>query len=59
MLTFINAKFIFNCLFIGKFKRLRLIQYCKYSPKSTCRPSSCLLAVLAVFLANSSPISSP
>ena len=59
MLTFINAKFIFNCLFIGKFRRLRVIQYCKYSPNSTCRLSSCLLAVLAMFLASSSPISSP
>ena len=31
---------------------------CKYSPNSRCRPSSCLLAVLSMFLANSSPISS-
>ena len=38
-------------------KRLT-VQYCKYSPNSRCRPSSCLLAVLAMFLANSSPISS-
>ena len=35
-----------------------MVQYCKYSPNSTCRPSSCLLAVLAMLLANSSPISS-
>ena len=35
-----------------------MVQYCKYSPNSTCGPSSCLLAVLAMLLANSSPISS-
>ena len=35
-----------------------MVQYCKYSPNSTCRPSSCLLAVLAMLLANSSLISS-
>ena len=58
MLTFIDVKLIFNCIFSGKFRRLRVFQSCKYSPNSGCRPSSFILAVLAVFLTNSSPISS-
>ena len=56
MLTSIDVKFI--CLFIGKFRRWRVVQFCKYSPNSGCRPSSFILAVLAMFLANTSPISS-
>ena len=35
----------------------RFVQLCKYSPNSRCHPSSCLLAVLAVFLAIFSPSS--
>ena len=31
--------------------KFRFLQFCKYSPNSRCRPSSCLLAVLAMFLA--------
>ena len=58
MLTTIDVKFIFNCLFIGKFRSKRVLQDCKHSSNSRCRPSSCLLAVLSMFLANSSPISS-
>ena len=56
----IDAKFTFNCLFIGKFRRYiyRAVQLCKYSPNSRCHLSSCILAVLAMFLANSCPISS-
>ena len=34
-----------------------MFQSCKYSPYSGCRPSSSILAFLAMFLANSSPIS--
>ena len=34
-----------------------VVQACKYSPNSRCRPSSCLLPVFAMFLANSSPTS--
>ena len=34
---------------------IKVVQFCKYSPNSRCRPWSCLLTVLAVFLANSSP----
>ena len=46
MLTFIDVKLIFNCMFSGKFRRLRVFQSCKYSPNSGCRPSSFILAVL-------------
>ena len=35
----------------------RVVQLRKYSPNSRCRPSSCLLAVLAMFLAIISPSS--
>ena len=28
------------------------VQVCKYTPNSRCRPSNCLLAVLAMFLDN-------
>ena len=31
MLTTIDVKFIFNCLFIGKFRSKRVLQDCKYS----------------------------
>ena len=58
MLISIDVKIIFNCLFIGKFRRYRVVEDCKYSPNSGCRPSSCLLAVFAMFLANSSPFPS-
>ena len=46
MLTSIDVKFIFNseCTF-------RVVQLRKYSPNGRCHPSSCLLAVLAMFLA--------
>ena len=54
MLTSIDVKFIFNCLFIGKFRSKRVLQDCKHSSNSRCRPSSCLLAVLTTFLASSS-----
>ena len=30
---------------------LGFVQLCKYSPNRRCRPSSCLLAVFAMFLA--------
>ena len=35
----------------------RVVQLRKYSPNSRCRPLSCLLAVLAMFLAIISPSS--
>ena len=64
MLT-IDLKFIFDsaCLSAGSgdkgFTCSGLVQFCKYSPNSRCRLSSCLLAVLVMFLAtDSSPISS-
>ena len=34
MLTSIDVKFIFNCLLIGKFRRRRVVQVCKYSPNN-------------------------
>ena len=51
MLTSIDVKFIFDSA------RLRVVQLRKYSPNSRCRPASCLLAVLAMFLAIISPSS--
>ena len=36
---------------------VRVVQRRKYSPNSRCRPSSCVLAVLAMFLAIFSPSS--
>ena len=57
-----TAKFILHSVcacFIHKVRRHRVVQFYKYSPNSRCRPSSCLLAVLAMFLANSSPNQSP
>ena len=55
--TSIDVKFMFDsaCLSANLAGR---IQVSKYSPNSRCHPSSCLLAVLAMFLANSSPNSS-
>ena len=53
-----DAKSTFNYLFIGKFRRQRVIELCKYSPDSTCHLLNCILAVLALFLANRAPISS-
>ena len=46
MLTFIDVKFIFDSLHY-----FRVDQLLKYSPNSRYRPSSCLLAVLAMSLA--------
>ena len=47
MLTSIDVKFIFNSARLGLFS----------SANSRCRPSSCLLAVVAMFLATVSPSS--
>ena len=44
MLTSIDFKFIFDGARLGLVAQLR-----KYSPNSRCRPSSCLLAILAMF----------
>ena len=52
MLTIIDVKFIFDSA-----RTFRVIQLRKHSPHSRCRPSSCLLAVLAMFLAIISPSS--
>ena len=52
MLASIDVKFIFDSA-----STLRIFQLRKYSPNSRCRPSSCLLAVLAMFLAIISPSS--
>ena len=49
MLTSINVKFIFDSARLGLFTSPQIL-----SPNSRCarcRPSSCLLAVLAMFLA--------
>ena len=50
MLTSIDVNFIFNSARLGLFSSAK---YC--SPNSSCRPLSCLLAVLAMFLAIISP----
>ena len=47
----IDVKFIFDSA------RLGFVQLRKYSPNRRCRPSSCLLAVLTMFLAIFSPSS--
>ena len=52
MLTSINVKFIVDSA------RIELFSFAN-SPNSRCRPSSCLRAVLAVFLAIISPSSYP
>ena len=61
MLTSIDVyyvKFIFDSTCLSESTGdTRVFQFCKYSPKRRCRPSSCLLAVFGMFLANSSPIS--
>ena len=44
MLTSIDVKFISSIVY-------RVVQLHKYSPNSRCRPSSCFLAVIAMFLA--------
>ena len=51
MLTSIDVKFIFDSA------RLGLVSPANGSPNSRCRPSRCLLAVLAMFLAIISPSS--
>ena len=60
MLNSADVKFMHLrwCMFIGRFRRKRVVHFCKYSPNSRCRPSNCLLAVLVMFLANSLPTSS-
>ena len=59
MLTSIDVQFIFDsaCL-LARLGHKGCLVVCKYSPNNRCRPSSCLLDVLSMFLANSSPISS-
>ena len=49
MLSYIYVKFIFDSA------RLGVVQLRKYSSNSRCRPSSCLVPVLAMFLAIISP----
>ena len=51
MLTSIDVKFIFDsaCLLASLGDKGLIVQLCKYSPNSRCRPSSCLLAVPALF----------
>ena len=51
MLTFIDVKFAFDSARLGLFSSANIL------PNSRCRPSSCLLAVLAMFLAIFSPSS--
>ena len=48
MLSSIGVKFIFD-------SALWIVQLRKYSANSRCSPSSCVLAVLAMFLAIISP----
>ena len=52
MLTSVDVSSYRWCIFIGKFRRLRSAQVCKYASKSRWCPSSCLLAVIAMFLDN-------
>ena len=52
MLTSIDVKFIFDKARLGLFSFAN-----QYSRNSRCRPSSCLHAVLAMFLALISPSS--
>ena len=60
MLNSVDVKFMHLrwCVFIRRFRRKRVVHFCKYSPNSRCRRSNCLLAVLVMFLANSLPTSS-
>ena len=60
MLNSVDVKFMHLrwCMSIGRFRRKRVVHFCKYSLNSRCCPSNCLLAVLVMFLANSLPISS-
>ena len=51
MLTSIDVKFIFDSARLGLFSSANILQ------NSRCCPSSCLLAVLAMFLAIISPSS--
>ena len=55
MLNSVDVKFMHLrwCMFIGRFRRKRVVHFCKYSPNSRCRRSNCFLAVLVMFLANS------
>ena len=53
MLTSIHVKFIFDSARLGSLQ----VKKQKYSPNSRCRPSSCLLTVLAMFLATISACS--
>ena len=52
MLTFIDVKVIFDSAFLGLFSSANILQIA-----DRCCPSSCLLAVLAMFLAIISPSS--
>ena len=54
MLTSIDPSMLSSSSIISTFK---VVQLRKYSPNSRCRPSSCALAVLAMFLAIISPSS--
>ena len=53
MLTSIDVKFIFDSARLGLFSSADILQ----TVNSGCRPSCCLLAVLAMFLAVISPSS--
>ena len=59
MLTSIDVKFIFNgeCLSVSLGDK-GLFRSAKCSPNIRCHLLSCVLAVLAMFLANCSPFSS-
>ena len=50
---FIDVKFIFDSARLGLSSSVSILSN---SPNSRCRPSSCLLAVLAMFLAIFSPV---
>ena len=62
MLTSIDVNFILDsaCLSasLGDKELAKVVQFRKHSPNRRCRLSRCLLAVLAMFLANSWFISS-
>ena len=58
MLTSIDVKFIFNCLFIGTLREKGLFSSANILPTADVVPRVVLLMFLAMFFVNSSLISS-
>ena len=55
MLSSIDVKFIFETALLQEPRTVGVVQLRKYSPNNRCRPSNCLLSVLAIFLASLVP----